>query len=489
MRGLGLTAGELRLVLDELEEALAGLAVADVALLVGGDDLLLWFRDEHRRAALHVVPGGERARLTLTRRRFPRERFLAGPRAELLRARLVGCRLQGVTQPAGERRCSLALLAGGGGRLSLEVELFGNRGLWCVLDGSGRIVELSRPVAGKERKLEPGAAYAPPGAGRRTAAEPLPRFAPPVLQAVDDLFAPLDEQAECEALRSAARRDLQRRRERLRAQIDGLRRQREEAQVAPALRREADLLLSYAHLWRRGQSTLVVPDPERDGGQLTLAVDPLLPLPAQAERRYDRARRLEDGAPLAAQRQAKAEAELEQIEGSLAELEQAGDERLRELAIVAAPAPRQPPRRPAGGRKTDARAAGLRRFTSAEGYPILAGKSNEQNDRLSLRVASGNDLWFHVGQGYAGSHVVVRLPKGKTASLETLLDAGTIAIHFSKARGATVCDVTYTLAKHVRKPGGAPPGRVTVAHEKTLRVRHEPSRLQRLLASAAPKPH
>ena len=129
-------------------------------------------------------------------------------------------------------------------------------------------------------------------------------------------------------------------------------------------------------------------------------------------------------------------------------------------------------------------AEAYRRFVSIEGYEILCGKSNEQNDRLSLRTARGNDIWLHIGRGHAGSHVVVKLPKGKSASLETLLDAATIAVHFSKARGAAKTEVIYTQAKHVRKPKGAPAGAVVPHQTKTLGVRLDEARLQRLLGAS-----
>jgi predicted ribosome quality control (RQC) complex YloA/Tae2 family protein len=130
------------------------------------------------------------------------------------------------------------------------------------------------------------------------------------------------------------------------------------------------------------------------------------------------------------------------------------------------------------------RGENLRRFVSAEGYDVLVGRDNEQNDRLTLRIANGNDLWLHVGGGRPGSHVVVRLPKGKTASLETLLDAGTLAVHFSKVRGERIVDVVYTQAKHVRKPKGLPAGAVVPGQTKTITVRADAARLQRLLDSA-----
>ena len=115
---------------------------------------------------------------------------------------------------------------------------------------------------------------------------------------------------------------------------------------------------------------------------------------------------------------------------------------------------------------------------------LLVGRDNQQNDKLTTRIAKGNDLWFHVGRGYAGSHVVLRVPKGKSASLESLLDAGTLAIHFSKVRGAELEEVIYAQAKHVRKPKGLPPGKVVPSQTKTLRIRREEDRLARLLDSA-----
>ena len=101
-----------------------------------------------------------------------------------------------------------------------------------------------------------------------------------------------------------------------------------------------------------------------------------------------------------------------------------------------------------------------------------------------MRFANGNDLWLHVGGGRPGSHVVVRLPRNKTASLETLLDAATLAVHFSKARGEPRAEVIYTFRKHVRKPTGLPAGAVVPSQTKTVTVHADPDRLRRLLDSA-----
>ncbi|MBI3724775.1 DUF814 domain-containing protein, partial [bacterium] len=125
---------------------------------------------------------------------------------------------------------------------------------------------------------------------------------------------------------------------------------------------------------------------------------------------------------------------------------------------------------------------GPRKFDS-RGFTILVGRSNEENDRLTLTVARGNDLFFHV-RGFPGSHVIVRTERDKSVPLETLLDAAALAVHYSKVRGNTRADVSYTPRKYVRKPRGAKPGLVEISNEKTIRPDGDPARLARLLATA-----
>lgn len=128
---------------------------------------------------------------------------------------------------------------------------------------------------------------------------------------------------------------------------------------------------------------------------------------------------------------------------------------------------------------------GVRIFYSKDGRMILVGKNAAENDRLSFEIARGEEWWFHVAH-YQGSHVVVREenPEGKEASElppETLLDAMHLAVYFSKARGASRAEVTCSQVKYLRKKKGAPAGQVWVLEGKTIPVRIEKTRLERLL--------
>ena len=99
------------------------------------------------------------------------------------------------------------------------------------------------------------------------------------------------------------------------------------------------------------------------------------------------------------------------------------------------------------------------RFCSSNGYLILCGKNNVQNDYISMKVASKQDYWFHV-KNMPGSHVIL-VCSGKDEPKEIdFTEAGEIAAYYSKARESTGAEVDYTLVKNLKKPSGAVPGYV-----------------------------
>jgi predicted ribosome quality control (RQC) complex YloA/Tae2 family protein len=104
------------------------------------------------------------------------------------------------------------------------------------------------------------------------------------------------------------------------------------------------------------------------------------------------------------------------------------------------------------------------------GWRALAGSTDRENDRLSLRLASPHDRWFHV-RGFPGSHVLLQGPPGAEPDRETLKQAAAIAAYHSKAWQGGVVAVSCTLARYVTKPHGAKPGTVQIRKEIVLKVR------------------
>jgi predicted ribosome quality control (RQC) complex YloA/Tae2 family protein len=109
-------------------------------------------------------------------------------------------------------------------------------------------------------------------------------------------------------------------------------------------------------------------------------------------------------------------------------------------------------------------------YDLGEGWKVLVGKSDADNEELSLRIARPRDWWFHV-RGMPGSHVVLRSDSDGEASRALLERAAAIAAFHSKARQGGVVSVSCTRAGEVGKPRGAPLGTVTIRKERVLKVR------------------
>lgn len=117
-------------------------------------------------------------------------------------------------------------------------------------------------------------------------------------------------------------------------------------------------------------------------------------------------------------------------------------------------------------------------FRSSEGFEILVGKNNTQNDYLTLKFASNKDLWLHT-KIIPGSHVIVRT-EGSDCPEQTLYEAAVLAAYHSKARQSGQVPVDYTLVKNIIKPNGAKPGMVVYNTNKTLYVTPDQALVQSL---------
>jgi predicted ribosome quality control (RQC) complex YloA/Tae2 family protein len=112
----------------------------------------------------------------------------------------------------------------------------------------------------------------------------------------------------------------------------------------------------------------------------------------------------------------------------------------------------------------------LHRYELPGGWVVLAGRTDADNDALSLSIAKANDWWFHV-RGMPGCHVVLQVPEGEEPGREVLRQAAAIAAWHSKARDGGVVAVSCTQARFVTKPRGAKPGTVEIRREHVLKVR------------------
>ncbi len=223
---------------------------------------------------------------------------------------------------------------------------------------------------------------------------------------------------------------------------------------AGALRRQAEALLAFAARVAPGADAAELPDPYEDGAVLHVALDPRLGAPANAERLFQKARRIERartqvGARLADTRRALAEAR---------EAERRASQAVNLADLDPAPKARE---------AHDGQGGGPRRYLTSRGLTLLVGRGARENHHLTFGVAKPEDLWLHA-RDVPGAHVILRDNEGR-AGADDLREAAEVAAFFSEAAGAGPVDVHVTRRKHVR-PGRGGPGRVHVGHSDTLRV-------------------
>jgi predicted ribosome quality control (RQC) complex YloA/Tae2 family protein len=107
-------------------------------------------------------------------------------------------------------------------------------------------------------------------------------------------------------------------------------------------------------------------------------------------------------------------------------------------------------------------------YATSNGFRVLAGRNNKENDILTFKTASPKDLWFHT-KDIPGSHVIL-FSDGKSVPEASIFEAASIAAWHSRGRESENVPVDYTQVRHVKKPNGAKPGMVIFVNNKTVYV-------------------
>lgn len=225
--------------------------------------------------------------------------------------------------------------------------------------------------------------------------------------------------------------------------------------AAETLRRSGEALLAAPGSAPTGAAEAEVPDPYEPAQLLRVPLDPRLSLPANADRLFAKARRIDRGRRHVEARLAETGAALALARGQEARAQDARDLADLEPVPTARVGDSEGPR------------SGPRHYLSSRGLSILVGRGARENHNLTFAVARPEDLWLHVRDA-PGAHVVVRDNEGR-AGAEDIREAAEVAAFFSDAQSDPKVDVHVTRRKHVRPSGGGP-GRVKVAHSETLRV-------------------
>ncbi|RDV39995.1 fibronectin-binding domain-containing protein [Bradymonadaceae bacterium TMQ3] len=375
--------------------------------------------------------------------------------------------------------------------LRLIAELVGHHPN-IILSEEGTVLGLAHARTLGDRLLRPSTPYLPPPAPPELGPPPTPALQQ--LPADGSRSAYIDHhtrttlaQESRESLFSTLSRDLRSRAKSLRRRVKHIEQDLQRIDEAADFKKFGELLQSAYGKVERGASQVRVPDYYAEGmPEIIIELDPAHDLQWNIDRYFHQYRRYKEARDDVETRYLESVDTLEALEDARQSLQELAEADLDTLTAFNAKLRNQgllkTTHRQRAARKALAPRPPYREFRSRRGAVILVGRGARHNDALTTRIARGRDLWLHA-RDWAGAHVVVRRDRGEDLDSETLLDAATLAAHFSRGREDSLIDVTYTDARHVRKPRGAAPGLVTIAAGSTLAVTLDEDRLQRLLES------
>jgi predicted ribosome quality control (RQC) complex YloA/Tae2 family protein len=242
---------------------------------------------------------------------------------------------------------------------------------------------------------------------------------------------------------------------------------------ADEYRQKADLLMAHLQNWEPGMKEITLPDFETSK-PIAIALQPDKNAVQNAQRLYKQHQKLKRARiavePLFLEVQAEIEY-LEQVEAAIAQIDQYQTvedlQALEEIRdeLIGQKYLEDPEYR---NRSTsEAASTNFHRYRTPNGFEVLIGRNNRQNDQLTFRVAGDYDLWFHA-QEIPGSHLLLRLEPGTVPEVTDLQFVANLAAYYSRARHSEQVPVVYTQPKHVYKPKGAKPGIAIYKQERIL---------------------
>lgn len=244
------------------------------------------------------------------------------------------------------------------------------------------------------------------------------------------------------------------------------------------LRIAGELLTANLHAFHKGDGKVRLQN-WYDGTEMEIQLDPRLGPSQNAQKYFKNYKKKQTAAKMLTQLLAAGEREIEYLQTVLYEVDEAEGEAA--LFEIRAELKAQGYLKYFKQRDKRQKPADFWRYTSSDGFAILVGRNNVQNERLTLKTARGKDLWFHT-KNAPGSHVVV-MSEGEDIPLETQNEAAMLAVwHSSQKNGAKV-PVDYTQVRNIRKTGDLPPGMVLYEHYETAYVTPEPDVIAKLEAN------
>lgn len=285
---------------------------------------------------------------------------------------------------------------------------------------------------------------------------------------LDDFYRERDQQERMRVREQDLLRLLSNHSERLARKIFAQQGELAECAERDSLRIAGDLISANMYALPKGAAAVDLPNYYEESQPLVhIKLDPALTPSQNAQKYYKEYRKAKTAEEKLSEQIAIANRELEYLDSVLDALVRAENE--QDLSEIRAELAEQGYVRVLRSKKQKPAAISApMKFTTTEGFTVLVGRNNRQNDRLTMKIANNNDIWFHT-KNITGSHVIL-ITDGKTPTAAAMEEAAVLAARHSRAKDSAKVPVDYTQVRNVSKPQGAKPGMVIYVNYKTVFV-------------------
>ena len=472
---MSLNYKEINLILSELD--LSGFQIQK-AIQTTYDVLALKVhgRGESKTILIALSPGA--CRIHETFNSIPRNdkplRF-----AEFLNSRIVNGWIEEVTQ-LGDNRIVRIVVKLGTNRYRLYIRLWSNASNVVVTDEAGAVLDAMRRLP--KRGEISGGHYAPEDTMTQTSGIRTKEYEIRELpdssgkktfnEKIDAWYAEQGGALSLDALREQARKNFEGSIARLQASLEKLRFKKADYETAERLKEYGDLILANLASINKADEWLETKN-FYNGETVRIKLDTRKGPSVSAEQYYMQYRKAKNGfAEICAEIEA-GEKELARLESTLKSLLAESNPLVLHKRLKTGGTP------PIKGKGNDADRKRPGLSFRRNDWLIIVGRDAAENDALLRRHVKGNDLWLHA-RDYPGSYVFIKQRSGKTVPLDILLDAGNLAIFYSKGRNNGEGDLFYTPVKFLRRAKDGPKGLVLPTQEKNLHIKVDTARLKEL---------
>ncbi len=464
---MSLNCNEINLVLSELN--LQGAFIQDI-IQPGYDTLAFYTYKEGTAKTVLICTAQNSVRINETRRKITKNpkplRFM-----EFLKSKIKGCRINTCAQIGLERVIKMELSHSDDERFNMYIRLWNNAANVILCDENDFVLDsmFRRP----ERYEMKGETFIPPAVIEEKLKEAEERF--PIREwegesfnsYIDYWYSEHADNLSRESLLEKAEKWYEGVKSKRENALNNLLTKQEDFKNAPQLKHQGDLIMTHAHLID-GKSKYLECEDYESGKRVRLLIDPKKSGQENAAEYYKNYKKAVSGAEELEHDIQIARLQLEKLEKQYADIKAEKNPVKIEQMLRRDSTPVQKQKKTHPGLEY-----------TVNGWLIYVGRDANENDELLRHHVRGEDLWLHV-RDFAGGYVFIKAQKNKTVPLDILLDAGNLAVYYSKARNNTKVDLYYTHVKYLRRAKNGPKGLVLPTQEKNLCITPDKARLSRL---------